>query len=409
MRFFLRASGPVIVSLIAQGLTLVASLLPILFQLTEPLVFVVLVSSIATVIAQPASISAANRLPAIGGRLGALRFGGASVVLIASVAVVGLCLAGVLYALGERRWASIAAGAALLSAAQALYLVSFAECIRRLDHRATATTRFVYGVTAFALTLVACAAAPSGPAIVAAYAIAYLAAALSVVSRLNGRQTLIAVLRSATPRALRLEMAENWRYVAAASLSNISSQAPGLALPQLGLLASPWSIATRIGSGFQTIGASVAGPPIDIRVSEALQRGASHTLRKTFIVALVVGVGLAIFAVAVIFAAIYWTHSEAMALLPTTFVVSIFLFWGASILIAVCGRTLSLLGKGRAQLWLEIGKVTIILPCLLFLNGSTLLITVSAATTLALLVYVALTFCAIGSFRDDRNVPTTLT
>jgi hypothetical protein len=381
-------------ALVAQGLTFAAAVMPIAFGLNDALIGAVLTSAIVTVLVHPSTLAASTRLSPIANSAIALRSIAASFVslFVVSAAITGLGLARVMLNLG-----SDALLVAVLLLPQGLYVIALAESVRELSFGTVANLRLAYGIAAAGLTLLACLFVKTTYSLVLATAIAYLIASLVCAARFGLVRGMRKIAGAISFTSVFGQIRKNWAFSLALGFGNIASQAPGLAVGLIGPLAPAWSVMTRIGSGFQTIGGAVLGPTVDIGVSKSMQESDSSLLGRSLKKATLFGIALAAIGAAVMVAAVTLQGiaiGDSPALL-----VALGLFWVPQMFVATIGRSLALLGWGKLQLAQDIFKVLLTVGILLTLRGADLLVGISILTLISTLVYLVALAIASRKFR----------
>ena len=385
--FLVRTRGPLI-SIVAQVLTLGASLLPVLFRLESALVVAVLVSAVVSVVVHPATLAAATRLPVAADdvQASAMRVAGKH-VLIAVTVTAALVFAGLEFT-GAHDWAVTVGLIALLVASQGAYTLVFAEAVRLGSYMLVATLRLVYGIIVVGATFMVCTLWASGAGLVAAYAFAYIAASA-------GTWYFLISPRLVATKRPRWTIRETMRQVSAArpyafslGLGSFAAQGPGLALAQLGGLAPVWAIMTRVGSGFQTLGGSVLGPAIDMRVASAVRSGSLSKARVGVVSGLLAGIALGAVCFLGIVVVLIYTGYEWSSESRTIVLVSLLMFWVPQAVLAVVGRLLALLGRGKTVLALDGIRALATLLGLLVLSGAPLIAALSVTSVVSVAAYV---------------------
>ena len=264
-------------ALVAQLLTLAALVVPVAFRLTAELPTVVLAAAIASILSYPATLGAIVRVPPMGcGRAGRAVLRRSVVALLVATGLVGALAA--IAAGPDGVVAGVALQVAVVLLAQGLFFIAQARSIAALDFASVARVRLVYGALGLALTF-ALHVGPDG---------------VGPLARLRSRHDRRRAARprlppgAAGPGGLGAAMppesvARTLRagLVVGSSLGfgNLATQAPALVLPVLGPLAPAWSLVTRLGNGFLTVGGNIVGPTVAIRFSSALQLGDGAALR----------------------------------------------------------------------------------------------------------------------------------
>jgi len=365
------------------------------------------VASIVSVLAHPATLSAATRLPSVSSRAHALSAIASSLIALVIFSTAVVAASATFLYLGLDGPAEIALLTALMLLPQGIYVIAFAESIRRLEYSTMASLRLTYGVIVALATLAACIFQPTGFGLVGAYAVASLLSAAITAIRMSRARFVRAIWQEASlSRSLQLARA-NWRFSLALTFGNISSQAPGLVVAQLGTLSAPWAVMTRVGSGFQTLGGAVVGPAIDIATSAAVHRGDRSGLRGTLARGSVIGALLSVGALIAIGISLLWVGEPISNRDTVILIVSSLLFWAPQVYLSTVGRMLAIIGAGRLQLGLDTGRVIITIASLLLLRGETLLLAVSALSIVAMGCYLLFLAFAIRRTQPRREAEST--
>ncbi|MCU1473162.1 hypothetical protein [Amnibacterium sp.] len=383
-------------ALVAQLLTLAALIVPVGFGLTSALPTVVLAAAIASILGYPATLGAVVRVPPMGsGAAG-------RVVLRRSVAALlvttGAVTAGGLLAFSRTAaLADLLLQVAMVLLGQGLFFLAQARSIAALDFASVARVRLLYGVGSVVLTVVACVVLRSPIALSAAAALAMTVAALCGLAARLPASTEVA---TAVPERLGRTLRDGLAVGCSLGFGNVATQAPALVLPMLGPLAPAWSLITRLGNGFLTVGGNIVGPAVAIRFSRALQRTDAADLRSAF--GLAVRLSLALGAAAVVVlagaATVEWRAVVAEPIGPWALAVGVVGFWGTQVALAPIGNLLPMVpGGARYRIAYDVTRVIVFLAPIAVVRDPALLLVIGAAgAVLNLLFVLALRRVVVG-------------
>ncbi|HEV7624581.1 MAG TPA: hypothetical protein VGO26_10610 [Amnibacterium sp.] len=386
-------------ALVAQMLTLAALVVPVGFGLTSALPTVVLAAAIASILGYPATLGAVVRVPPIGS--GAAGRAVLRRSLAALLLTTGAVTAGALVA--DARTAALAdvlLQVAMVLLGQGLFFLAQARSIAALDFASVARVRLLYGAGSVVLTVAACAVFRSALALSAASALAMTVAALWGLAARLPVSADGAADGAAPPERLGRSLREGLAVGCSLGFGNVATQAPALVLPLLGPLAPAWSLITRLGNGFLTVGGNIVGPAVAIRFSRALQRTDAAELRSAF--GLAVRLSLALGGAAVIVlagaATVEWRAVVAEPIGPWALAAGVIGFWGTQVVLAPIGNLLPMVpGGARYRIAYDVSRVIAFLaPIALVRDPALLLVLGAAGAVLNLLFVLALRRVVLG-------------
>lgn len=371
---------------VAQATTLVAALLPVMFHLRGPLVELVFVTAISTVAVGLVTIAAQARVPpihvVIEAAIGIRASATVCLVSCGAALITGFSL------MPFFSWAAPVVQVAMLTASQGVQNITLADAVRRQDRRAVAEIRLSYAVALFVLTVVSCVYLPTSWGLVLATCVAGVPSAAIAVPR-----TLRSISRAAWADAT---LGRQWQFVrsnaffaVAALFGQISTALAGLVGPAVGEAAYVWAASARVGGGFQTVGKTVVGVPVDISFVRALRALAAqgkrsdlaHPARAAAALAAVASVALITLGLAL--HADFPEEPAASVILGAAVV----LYWAPQVAYSVVGRLLGMLETPRAQLALDATRATAGLAALVLLHGLGLLSALAVISTGSVIAY----------------------
>lgn len=375
--------------LVAQGFTLLASLLPVMFGRVDTLVTIVTLSAVSAILLAGASLAANQLIPVeVDTRATLERIGASTYWVLAAGVVIALAASGIAQ-LTTGDWVN-GASLGLLTASNAAFIVVLAVLVWRKDFRGVMTTRLVYGVGAATLTLMACVADAPAAAYLCALALAYVFAVAAVVRRhLRLWSAGLSAIRLARPDRRIEIVTRSTALVGALTTSAAASQAGALATPLLGPLSGAWAIVVRIMGGFQTLGAQIIGVSIDIRLASAVRsRDRQRTGRIVWTSSLLaLCTGLTGGVIAVLCAGLLVDVPPPSIL----FDVGAACFAAGQIALSPIGRSLGFIGPHWVRLIWEIVRLAATVAALICFKDLSLILALAALSVLSFASYWALT------------------
>ncbi|GAA4378991.1 hypothetical protein [Agromyces bauzanensis] len=375
--------------IVAQGLTFGSTLLPIVWGLNDALIFLVFVSGVVTIAASVTTLAISIRLPPMVEDRDARSLVLASLGLISVSTVVGVATAGVLALAGNRQLAAMFLAAAVLLLGQASFMVSLAIRTRALDYGGIQRRRLAYGVLVFILTLLACLARFDGLGFVLLAAVAYLGAIACTTRRNRSRSDGGPISLGDLVRQARASIP----LVLSGLLGTSAGQIGSLALPLLGQYQAAWAAVVRIAGGFQTVGAQIVGPKVDIDFARRLQSGSAASLtsalrRGVWLSSVIGGLSVLFSVVAVV-----WIDPEILDKSPAEvgwMLMAVVGFAGFFAGTSVIGRLLGMFGSAMPRLFWDASRLVGAFAALSLLHGIPLLAGIGFLGVLSTALYVAL-------------------
>jgi hypothetical protein len=380
--------------LIGQIFTVAAMLAPILLRESDQVTWLVVASSIATLLNNPAILAYPFLYPVLRGPATARA---ATRAALASLLTVSLLVAAAT-PLEDRLSLppGLLASSALLLFAGAVFTMSLSSLVRAGDPRWFGIARFVYGLTLLPLTLAFGAVRPLGVlSLVVASALANLVGAAAVLARREARphgggmRAAVSGPRPAVPgRLVRGYVVRALRPTAASMANAWALFVPGLALPGLGAAAAPWAVVTRIGGGFSTVLTTLVSPSLEARMSRAIRERDIAAFTEARRSALIIGALAATAAVgAGLTLAVYASGLDEALHWLVPVVVATVLFWGSLLTGTVVNRVPNFLGRDTSRLLWDVSRAVLMTGALLAPGVSKIVVmgAVLAATGVILL------------------------
>lgn len=341
--------------LVAQVLTLVATLLPVLAGQTDALVFAVQAGGLASILISIVTAGAAVRLPAV------LEDKRAATETLSSLVIVGcsglLCLVvvGTLHLIGSPELALVGLAALLLLVSQSLYVVGAAVLTRQGSYASLMQMRLLYAVVAVLLTAMVTAVDAGGFALVGASIAGFLVGA-AIPARSILRASREALTIGWRPSDASRSLVESRSLLASFLFGGLGTQLPAVFITSLGEYAAAWAVVIRMSGGIQTVALQLIAPAVDIKVSRAYRVGAAGDARQGVRLGFAAG-GL----LALVTAAAPWIGLQFITvdLDPWAWLA----FWSAVLgfaatgsLIGPCSRTLPMIGGTGETLRWNVGR-----------------------------------------------------
>jgi hypothetical protein len=355
-----------------QVFTVAAMLAPILLRESQQVTWLVVSSSIATLLNNPAILAYPFLYPVLRGPAiarAATRAALSSLITVSLLVVAATPL--------EDRLSlppGLLASTALMLFAGAVFTMSLSSLVRAGDPRWFGIGRFVYGAALLPLTLVFGTVRPLGVlSLVVASALANLVGAAAVLARREARSH-GGGMRAAVPgrgpavpsRLVRAYLGRALRPTAASMANGWALFVPALALPGLGAAAAPWAVVTRIGGGFSTVLTTLVSPSLEARMSRAIRERDPAEFTQGRRSALTIGALAALAAVGSgLLLAVYVSGlDEALQWLFPVAVATV-LFWGPLLTGTVVNRVPNFLGRDTSRLIWDVSRAVLMTSALL--------------------------------------------
>jgi hypothetical protein len=276
-------------SILGQGLSFVAMLLPIFFGKFDELRFLVIVSTLASIGSTIGAWSISSVYPSLH------RQHDADLSLSSSVvSVIAICLAALIicWVLPITESASqIILWTVALTGVQAFFIVMNAVAVREQDYIVITHSRFLLGVISVITTLIACLLIQSEPSLVAATIISVSAA--TTMTAWRKKADWVASLSRGAKRPAK-EWLRYYREYWTVNMGNLALtlafQIASLATLKLGNLSNAWAVVVRIVGGFGTTAQQVIAPIYEIGFSRGLRDGDLEAARQVQRQAVIAGV-----------------------------------------------------------------------------------------------------------------------
>lgn len=391
-----RSNRSAALGLVAQLFTVSANLAPIAFSLEPALVYNLQVSAIVGIALSALTGCASITVPTTARREDAWRALSDGVSVMLCLSALTFAVGGVLVVGGHQGIGFVLMWIAVLGVTQGSYFCLCAAQTRRGGYAAIMRMRLVYGVVSLACTVAACVAHLGGGALVASFAIGYMAALFAGAGWTEAQSTLARWWheRSVSPRAACRCLNATKPLAVSSTLYALGGQAPAAFLPVLGPLSGAWAIVTVIASGLQTVALQVVAPRLEIGLAQGVRvRNRRQCLRAASF-AVLAGIVLGACAVALSVAVVLTTSRSASfgggGWLAFSCGLGGFTF--VNVLLSPVSRVLNMLG-GRAEmvLWTILRCGASVLALVAFRPPSTLVVlgVVTAATGIIYLWLVA--------------------
>lgn len=377
-----------LLGLLAQGLTFVATLIPIAAGLHSELVTFVVISGIATILVHPATLGVHSTFASIRSpHIAAITIAASTLVLLA--AVFSILIVSLVSLVQERPdFASASAATACLLAGQGMYYFVLAYSTRIGSHGLIAGVRIAYSVMIVILTLMASTVARSSYSLPVAAAVSFGLSAIGAMVVLRG----VIPWRALADVRFKSILSRAWEMRSTTiifALSGMSGQVTSLALPFLGQFAVPFAVIARVATGFQTVGAQVIAPRFDVEYARAVRTRNTSMTHATYTRATKWGIALAIIGVTI--SLIVLTATESRPLSSEHFVqllAATILFWGAQICASTVGKFLTFSGFTRARLIYEFSRALPLTLAVVFLRDEVLLWGLSAVMCVSMISFM---------------------
>lgn len=359
--------------LVAQVFTFGSSMWPIVSGAVSVLPEVVRAQAVATVLCYPATLSGQVIL---GDVVGSRQFRQALRISVASLCVwVGgfLLAAGVCSYWGSSRLGLNLLLFALSLAGSGVYAIALGVFTRLDNVSGVSVLRLSYGVVGFVLTVIVCAIHASAFGLVVASSAGYGVGIAVAVSKSGDLGAAVRGLGESNEEWLfRYSLSRGGAVAVGQLASTFASQMPAFVAPGLGALSGPWSAAIRIGSGFNTVGASVLAPSLNVRWLRAIHGSDWPGLRRVYREGLGAGVvlGAASGAAALGLFLVLSRHSGAPTRELVFASVGVIGLWGLRVMLSPVGQFLSYLRATRyVRVLLDWGVLLVCLLLVGFLKG----------------------------------------
>lgn len=402
----LRKLRSVGVGLLAQGMTIVAGVLPAFFGLDNVLVFILIVNATSTIVAGVSTLAITYRLPTAH----VAEPKSQSLILSALLCTAVLCLGTlgvgvVLYLTLAHHTGSIVAGVAILLAAQAAYMIGQAVLVAADLYPEFMTMRFTYAVILLVGNTLLCLLAGGEFSFVIGIALAYgLAAAMSLVRPKVRRQAFSRIPYGVS--VIRDDIRGGRALIVGQFFNGLSMQSGALASGTLGAFAPAWALATRVTNGFQTIAGQIVTPAIDTTVARGIRTRSRSVVRSGTRNGLVLGSALGLGCLAASTAMLFITDilpDSASADGLWTFFAATAVYNCLNIAIIPIDRILPFLGRTRFRMVWDIFRAATIVPAIFFLNGETMLVVLTIVSGIAFVVYVRATAQTVRRYQSHKR------
>lgn len=343
-------------------------LVPIALGTPRQLENIVVVSGVAAVVSNSASLAFASVYPALGSATRATVSIRASAAVLVGISGIVSLVGVVASALGSS-FGELFVWFGIMSLCQGTYVMVNGVLVREANWAVYARARLWYGISNLVLTFAATVFFNWQFSLVAVASMVFIVGATFGIVGLRGslrrifcysanvlsrRQRYSTYLRSALPATL-----SNLLQLGAFSLSAV-------VVPFMGEAAHFWSIVVRIGGGFGTVLMQVVAPAYEMKLAAALRESSRRDVRAVNRRGTAVGVLAAVMVAPVaVFISLRWSSS------PVDFpsIASGAVFVASIIGGAVVYKNLVLCGRARKVMVAMLVKMAVVLPLLLMLPG----------------------------------------
>lgn len=375
----------------AQGLNLLALVIPIALARLDGVAVLVIVGAVAGIVSYAFTLAFPSIYPGLSNRSDReISFTASSFALVAVtvflafVAVIGILLG--------TAWGWTVFWAAVFSLSQGLYLMAVTVLIHRGDHRRFAITRIAYAVANVLATLLISLLLDSPYALaVAASGCFALGALVAGMGNLRSLGTVLSRSRHLTSLAQYASI--NWAAATSNLVGGLAFQSSSLAVGFLGSYAGVWASVVRVAGGFAGISFQAFAPIYDMRFSTALRSRNSVEARYVVRRAIVLSAALAVLAYGASVGVLYVSTTTG-AQIAVNDVVPILLASAAyvvgTLLPTVSGKFLVMGGHQRPYLWWCVIKLAVTVLALIALRGLDLLTALAIIELAAAVAYLTM-------------------